>query len=136
MDAEGILAALDASPPPAWGESWQQVAKRYCEQRLEDWDVPHYHFFDAEGIFGSLDGYEQRVDDGTYTVRGTATLLIGRSKFRFTVVGNTLSLDPVISAKQREKALAKAGGFPEAVWMVAVAVPGTSWNRVDCGFWC
>jgi hypothetical protein len=52
------------------------------------------------------------------------------------VRGHTLTIDPVITAAQREEALAKAGKFADAVWMVAVAVPGTSWNRVDCGFWC
>ena len=136
MDEEGLLAAVESSPPYVPGESWQQVAERFCKGPLEDWDVAHYHFFDAEGLFGSLNQDEQQVDDGTYTILGTHTFKIGQSKFRYTVHGNTLTMDPVITAAQREEALAKPGGFADAVWMVAVAVPGTSWNRVDCGFWC
>jgi hypothetical protein len=136
MSEEGLLAALEPSPPYVPGESWQQVAERFCTGSLEDWDVVHYHFFDAEGVFGSLNQNEQQVDDGTYTILDTDTFMIGRSKFRYTVRGNTLTMDPVITAAQRKEALAKPGKFAEAVWMVSVAVPGTSWNRVDCGFWC
>jgi hypothetical protein len=62
-------------------------------------------------------------------------LLIGRSEFGYTVRGDTLALDPVITATMRDEALAKPGKFTEAVWMVSVAVTGASWNRVDCA-WC
>lgn len=136
MDEEGLLAAVESSPPYVPGDSWQRVAKRFCKGPQEDWDVAHYHFFDAEGLFGSLNQDEQQVDDATYTILGTHTVKIGQSKFRYTVHGNTLTMDPVITAAQRQEALAKPGGFADAVWMVAVAVPGTSWSRVDCGFWC
>jgi hypothetical protein len=136
MDEEGLLAAVQSSPPYVPGDSWQQVAERFCKGSLEDWDVVHDHFFDAEGVFGSLNQDEQQVDDGTYTIFDTDTFKIGRSKFRYTVRGNTLKMDPVITAAKREEALAKPGKFTEAVWMVSVAMPATSWNRVDCGFWC
>jgi hypothetical protein len=136
MDEEGLLAAVQSSPPYVPGDSWQQVAERFCKGSLEDWNVVHEHFFDAEGVFGSLNQDEQQVDDGTYTILDTHTFKIGRSKFRYTVRGNTLKMDPVITAAKREGALAKPGKFTDAVWMVSVAVPGTSWNRVDCGFWC
>ena len=136
MDEEGLLAALESSPPYDEGESWQEVAKRFCRGSIEDWDVVHDHFFDEEGLFGSLDQDEQQVDDGTYTIRGTHTLLMGSSKFHYRVQGDTLTMDPVITEAQRNEALANPGEFTDAVWMVAVAVPATSWNRVDCGFWC
>lgn len=136
MDEEGLLAALESSPPYVPGESWRQVAERFCRGPLEDWDVVHYHFFDDDGVFGSLDQNEQPVDDGTYTILDTHTFKIGPSKFRFAVRGNIMTMDPVITAAQREEALAKPGKFTDATWMVAVAVPGTSWDRVDCGFWC
>ena len=136
MDEVGLLAAVESSPPYVPGDSWQEVAERFCKGSLEDWDVVHYHFFDAEGLFGSLDQNEQQVDDGTYTILEPHTFKIGQSKFRFTVRGNTLTMEPMITAVQREEALAKPGEFADAVWMVAVAVPGTSWNRVDCGSWC
>lgn len=136
MDKKGLLAAVQSSPPYVPGDSWQQVAERFCKGSSEDWDVVHDHFFDAEGFFGSLNQNEQPVDDGTYTIVDTHTFKIGRSKFRYTVRGNTLKMDPVITAAKREEALAKPGKFTDAVWMVSVAMPGTSWNRVDCGFWC
>jgi hypothetical protein len=136
MDQEGLLAAVEASPLYIEGQPWQQIADQFCMGPQEDWDVVHYHFFDAEGLFGSLDQNGQQVDDGTYETRGSHTLLIGPSEFRYHVGGNTLTLDPVITASQRDEALAKPGKFSEAVWMVSVAVPGTSWHRVDCSFWC
>ena len=135
MGGEGLLAALELSPPYVEGESWQQVAERYCRRSFEDWDVDHYHFFTGIGTFGSEDQNGQQVDDGPYKVRGTHTLLIGRAKFRYTVRGDGLTLDPVITDTIRKEALAKPGEFTEAVWMVSVAVSGTSWNRVDCS-WC
>ena len=136
MDEEGLLAAVQSSPPYVPGDSWQQVAERFCKGSLEDWNVVHDHFFDAEGFFGSLNQNKQQVDDGTYTIVDTHAFKIGRSKFRYTVRGDTLKMDPVITTAQREEALAKPGKFTDAGWMVAVAVPGTSWKRVDCGFWC
>jgi hypothetical protein len=136
MDEEGLLAAVESSPPYVPGESWQQVAEQFCNGSLEDWNVVHYHFFTAEGLFGSLNQDEQQVDDGTYKILDTHTFSIGRSKFRYTVRGDALKMDPLITAAQRNEALAKPGKFTAAVWMVSVAVPGTSWHRVGCGLWC
>jgi hypothetical protein len=136
MDEEGLLAAVESSPPYVPGESWQQVAKQFCRGTLEDWNVVHYHFFTAEGLFGSLNQDEQQVDDGTYKILDTHAFSIGRSKFRYTLRGDTLKMDPLITAAQRKGALAKPGKFTAAVWMVSVAVPGTSWHRVACGLWC
>jgi hypothetical protein len=136
MDKEGLLAALEPSPPFVPGESWQKVAEQYCTGALEDWDVTHYHFFDQYGTFGSLNQDLQQVDNGTYKIIDAHTFRIGRSKFHYAVAGDTLMMDPVITAAQRKEALAKPGKFTDAVWMVSVAVPGTSWHSVDCGVWC
>jgi hypothetical protein len=94
MDEEGLLEAVESSPPYVPGESWQQVAEQFCNGSLEDWDVDHYHFFTAEGLFGSLNQDEQQVDDGTYKILDTHTFSIGPSKFRYTVRGDTLKMDP------------------------------------------
>lgn len=136
MDEVGLLPAVESSPPYVPGEAWQQVSEQFCKGSMEDWDVVHYHFFDAGGSFGSLNQNEEQVDDGAYTILDAHTFKIGRSKFRYTVRGNTLTIDPVITAAQREEALAKPGKFTDASWMAAVAVPGTSWTRVDCDGWC
>jgi hypothetical protein len=136
MDAEGLLAAVESSPRYVPGESWQEVAKQFCKRSLEDWNVVHYHFFTAGGLFGSLNQDEQQVDNGTYKILDTHAFSIGRSKFHYAVRGDTLKMDPLITAAQRKEALAKPGKFTPAVWMVSVAVPGTSWHRVDCGSWC
>jgi hypothetical protein len=136
MDAVGLLAAVEPSPPYVPGATWQQVAERFCKKPLEDWDVVHYHFFDAAGSFGSLNQNEEPVDDGAYTILDSDTFKIGHSKFRYAVRGDTLTIDPMITAAQREEAIARPGEFTDAVWMAAVAVPGTTWTRIDCGYWC
>jgi hypothetical protein len=136
MDEVGLLPAVESSPPYVSGETWQQVSEQFCKGSMEDWGVVHYHFFDAGGSFGSLNQNEEQVDDGTYTILDAHTFKIGRSKFRYTVRGNTMTIDPVLTGAQREEALAKPGEFTDAVWMAAVAVPGTSWTRVDCDGWC
>jgi hypothetical protein len=41
MDEEGLLAAVESSPPYVPGESWQQVAEQFCNGSLEDWNVVH-----------------------------------------------------------------------------------------------
>jgi hypothetical protein len=95
----------------------------------------HFHFFDAAGLFGSLDQFEQQVDDGTYTMEGD-TLLINDGAWTFTISGNQLSLEPVISDAQVEEALADPLQWSTAGWIVAVAYPGTTWKRVACKGWC
>ncbi|HEU4356757.1 MAG TPA: hypothetical protein VFT27_14305 [Actinomycetota bacterium] len=95
----------------------------------------HFHFFDAAGMFGSLDQHEQQVDDGTYAVDGDL-LRIGDGTWRFEIVGNELTLEPVISRAQRRQALARPLEWSTAGWIVAVAYPGTTWQRVPCDGWC
>jgi hypothetical protein len=98
---------------------------------------PHYHFFTADGHFGSLDQNLQQVDDGTYKVVGHM-LVIGKSKFRYRVIhGDTLTLEPVITPALRRAALAHPRNQDAvAAWMVSVAYTGSTWKRVPCDQWC
>jgi hypothetical protein len=97
----------------------------------------HAHFFTESGQFGSLDKNGQPVDDGTYEIIDADTFRIGDSTFRYTITGDeTLTLEPVITRKQRREALASPKDFTTAFWMVSVAYEGTTWNRVPCEGWC
>ena len=95
----------------------------------------HYHFFAADGRFGSLDQNLQQVDDGTYTNVGD-TLVFGTKRFRYRVIhGDTLTLESVITSKMRRHALARPfNGAWE--WLVSVAYAGSTWKRVPCNRWC
>lgn len=138
LDDEDLLPAVEPSPLKP-GESWHEVAKDFCvpsNPSMTDFDVKHSHFFDELGNFGSLGQHGEQVDDGPYKIVNDDTMRIGSSTFHYDVTGDTLTLDPVITQAKRKEALAKPGDFSEAVWMVAVALPGTSWQRVDCGSWC
>jgi hypothetical protein len=96
----------------------------------------HYHFFTADGRFGSLDQNLQQVDDDHYKVVGH-TLVFGKNKFRYRITdnGNTLTLEPVITSALRDYALAHPFGYA-APWMVSVAYTGSTWKRVPCDQWC
>jgi hypothetical protein len=97
----------------------------------------HYHFFTADGFFGSLDQHENQVDDGTYTVLDSNTIRIGDSEvYDFRIQGATLQLTPRITEEQRQFALSHPTEFTEAVHMVAVAVQGINWKHVPCQGWC
>ncbi len=95
----------------------------------------HFHFFDEAARFGSLDQHEQQVDDGTYSVEGD-TIQIADGNWTFTISGNQLSLEPVISEGQLEETLADPLEWSVAGWIVAVAYPGSTWRRVACRGWC
>ena len=95
----------------------------------------HFHFFDAVGLFGSIDQHDQQVDDGSYVVQGDL-LEIGEGAWRYTVHGDELSLEPQITRRQRREALADPLEWSTAGWIVAVAYPGTTWRRVPCDGWC
>jgi len=96
----------------------------------------HYHFFTADGRFGSLDQNLQQVDDGTYKIAGHM-LLFGKNKFRYRVIhGDTLTLEPVITPALRRAALAHPLKDTVAPWMVSVAYTGSTWKRVPCDQWC
>jgi hypothetical protein len=96
----------------------------------------HFHFFSAEGLFGSLDEHLQQVDDGSYQVHGD-TLVIGAGRFRYHVTnGDTLTLEPLLTAEQRRQTLAHPQDFTDGMWMVSVAYAGSTWKRVPCLGWC
>jgi hypothetical protein len=97
----------------------------------------HYHFFTADGFFGSLDQKERQVDDGTYTIVDSKTLRIGDDAvFDFRIQGATLQLTPRITDEQRQYALSHPTEFTAAAYMVAVAVQGIKWKHVPCQGWC
>jgi hypothetical protein len=96
----------------------------------------HFHFFSAEGLFGSLDEHLQQVDDGTYETSGDK-LVMGDATFRYHVThGDTLTLEPLLTPTQRHQALAHPLDFTTGSWMVSVAYAGTTWTRVPCREWC
>jgi hypothetical protein len=106
-------------------------------------NIAHSHFFTQDGAFGSLDQDLNQVDEGTYTIVDDQTVLISSPPYftdaRFTYRienDDTLVLDPAITQTQRDEATADPKGFTEAVWMVTVAYPGTTWKRVPCEGWC
>jgi hypothetical protein len=93
-------------------------------------------FFTASGVFGSLDQFQNQVDDGTYVIVDSNTFMIGDATFDYRIDGGNLALTPVITDKQRREALRNPWDFSTAGWMVAVTYPGTTWNRVACQGWC
>jgi hypothetical protein len=98
--------------------------------------IQHSHFFTADGMFGSLDQNFNQVDDGTYVMVDSNTFVIGEATFDFTRTGDTLSITPRITAKQRADALKHPLEFSTAGWMVAVSYPGVDWKNVPCFGWC
>jgi pimeloyl-ACP methyl ester carboxylesterase len=86
----------------------------------------HYHFFSADGQFGSLDQDHQQVDDGPYEVLGPGLIRIGSDgggvRYKYAVTGNHLRLWPVLPA------CARVGCF-DAEWSVAVSYLGLPWTR-------
>ena len=86
----------------------------------------HSHFFTASGEFGSKDFNGQRVDDGTYTLQGDDVIVINGKRFKYSIVGDELSLEPEpvdISA-----CTTKECRF-DATWVLMVAMPGMLWTR-------
>ena len=96
----------------------------------------HSHFFTASGLFGSLDQFQNQVDDGTYVIVDANTFRIGDATFDYAIRGDTASFTPVITDRQRRAALRHPWDFSTAGWMVAVSYPGTTWTRVACQGWC
>lgn len=108
----------------------------------------HYHFFTADGHFGSLDGQENQVDDGTYRITGPNTVDIPRGPpdfpsvvhvmFRFTITdGDELTLEPILPSSLKRKALADPSAFSAAGWAFGMSLgPTHVWTRVSCAGWC
>ena len=96
----------------------------------------HSHFFTRDGKFGSLDQHRQQVDDGSYQLLSKNAVKINDGTFRFRIQGKTLMLTPLLTAAEKQAALAKPLDFSTAGWMVAVSYLGHPWRRVACGPWC
>ena len=87
-------------------------------------DMRHWHFFTANGEFGSLDMNRQRVDDGRWTLVDADTLAINGTRFDFEVDGDELRMQPV------DVGTCPVNGewCPEA-WKLMVVMPGMAWTR-------
>ncbi len=140
MEALAPLQAAGGGPRDVGRKRMIEKAKKLTQQKdvcAGAWrPYRHYHFFTADGRFGSLDQNLQQVDEGTYKVVGHM-LVFGKDKFRYRVIhGDTLTLDPVITPAMRRAALAHPLKDSDAAWMVSVAYTGSTWKRVPCDDWC
>lgn len=97
----------------------EQLAKkdRICEGARPR---AHSHFFTEFGTFGSLDWRGEQVDDGTYEIVDDGTFVIGKATFHFEIQGDQIMFDPVL----------EGCGVDYCGWMVAVSLPGNTWERV------
>lgn len=130
--APGVLAGNGLVPG-----SPQQLAKKADICQGATARVVHSHFFTPSGDFGSVDWTNQQVDDGHYKVINSRTFVIGDSTFHYRILNeDKLMMYPVIPAALKRQALAHPTKFSAAGWMVAVALPGYTWERVDCAGWC
>lgn len=87
----------------------------------------HAHFFDEDGLFGSLDWNGEQVDDGTYGILDEHTFVVSKEfpdvTFEYSIDGDTITFEPVIPECSPD--------CFEAVWSVTVAYPGETWQRVS-----
>ena len=88
-------------------------------------EVKHSHFFTAQGAFGSRDSIGTQVDDGTWTLRDSDTILIGDVPFDFTITGDALRLQPVSVGPCPTGSV----DWCEEAWKLMVAMPGMEWHR-------
>ena len=108
------------------GNGWVDGSLEQLEKKDDPCEgaVPreHSHFFTEFGTFGSLDWRGEQVDEGTYVIVDDRTFTIGDgdAMFHFEIRGDTITFEPV---------LADCTGF-DCVWMLAVASPGYTWQRV------
>lgn len=123
LEANGLGArAPQAIEGNGWvGGTLEQLAMKDdpCEGAVPR---EHSHFFTESGTFGSLDWRGEQVDDGTYEIVDDRTFMIGDATFHFEVRGDTISFEPVLPDR--------CTGF-DCVWMLAVASPGYTWERVS-----
>ena len=84
----------------------------------------HYHFFRADGQFGSLDENRKQVDDGPWAIVDAKTLRIGDIPFGYQVSGDELKLTPLNVTHD-----CVVGTWCEEIWKVMVSIPGTTWTR-------
>jgi hypothetical protein len=97
--------------------------KHPCEGAVQR---KHSHYFTESGHFGSKDFNGQQVDDGTYKLEGDDVIVINGSRFKYSIVGDRLSLEPepvdISACTTRECRF-------EAAWVLMVAMPGMTWTR-------
>ena len=123
MPEQGLLNILDAGTLPgvtALGDI--PDPEHPCVGAIE---VKHSHFFTAAGEFGSRDSIGTRVDDGTWRLSDSDTIVIGDVPFDFTIENDALRLVPL-----------DVGTCPtgttewcEEAWKLMVAMPGLEWHR-------
>ncbi len=86
----------------------------------------HSHFFTSDGAFGSKDFNGETVDGGTYSLEGGDAIVINSMRFRYSVDGDTLTLEPepvdISACPDKECRF-------YAAWVLMVAMPGTTWTR-------
>ena len=70
------------------------------------------------------------------TTHFVSSLEFGDETYRYKIVGNELTLEPVIPPRSKREALANPLEFGLAGHAAAVAYAGHAWKRVDCGDWC
>jgi hypothetical protein len=107
-------------------------------EQLADKDDPcegavpreHSHFFTEFGTFDSLDWRREEVDENTYELVDNRTFTIGDgdgdgdgdAMFHFEIQGGTIRFEPILPDQCTRF---------DRVWMVAVAFPGHTWDRVS-----
>ena len=125
LEANGIGSM---APQAIQGNGWVGGTLEQLEKKDDPCEgaVPreHSHFFTEYGAFGSLDWRGEQVDEGTYEIVDDRTVTIGAgdATFHFEIRGDTISFEPVLPEV--------CGGF-DCVWMLAVASPGHTWERVS-----
>lgn len=84
----------------------------------------HYHFFRADGQFGSLDENRNQVDDGPWAIVDARTFRIGDVPFGYQVTGDQLTLTPLNVTHD-----CVIGTWCQEIWKLMVSLPGTTWTR-------
>jgi hypothetical protein len=87
-------------------------------------DMPHWHFFNADGEFGSLDMNRQQVDDGRWRIVDADTLEINGTRFEFHVDRDELRIEP-----EAVGVCPVDGQWCPEAWKLMVAMPGMAWAR-------
>ena len=112
---------IPGATPPARG--LPDDVTRACQGAVE---VPHYHFFTADGRFGSRDARREQVDEGTYSLQGEDVVVINGQSFQYTISGHELTLvPPTVDISSCTTQMCRFG----AAWVLMVALPGSTWTR-------
>ncbi|MBA2537231.1 MAG: hypothetical protein H0V20_07355 [Actinobacteria bacterium] len=117
-------AGLGAIAPSVVGDYFPEVPPKQLAQKDDlcagAKPIVHYHFFDEDGRFGSLDEHEEQVDDGTYEIIDDRTFVISKefpdTTFHYRIEGDTMTLSPVVTRAMKREALAHPLEFTVAGW--------------------